>query len=112
MADQQDFALRLQRIERRRRKLRGPLMSFNMDGILVARPRGASRSISWNGILMALAGFFGLKGLILAHAGPLDYAERLDVLTAGTLVERAGAWMMQIDPLTQWIAGEFSRVGI
>lgn len=43
------------------------------------------------------------KALALVNIGLNDYSDRLATLQTGTLPEQAGAWVLQIDPATQWM---------
>ena len=113
MADANDtaFAKRLDRIDKRHRKLaHGYVRLKNVDGLLIPVPdrRLHRRSFPLVGLLAALAGLTAFKGFLLAYHGQTTYAENLDILTAGNAVERVGAWIMSADPLTRWLAGQFT----
>lgn len=113
MADANDtiFARRLQRIEKRHRKLaHGYVRLKNVDGLLIPVPdrRLHRRSFPLAGLLIALAALTAFKGFLLAYHGPTAYAENLDILATGNAVERVGAWVMSADPLTRWLAAQFS----
>lgn len=51
--------------------------------------------------LTVLAVFVCFKAITLAHLGAADYTGRLDGLRAGNLVQRMGAQLMAIDPITE-----------
>jgi len=42
--------------------------------------------------------------------GPVTYDDRLSVLDSGTGVEQVGAWMMQIDPATVFLADQIGPI--
>ncbi len=113
MADANDtiFARRLQRIEKRHRKLaHGYVRLKNVDGLLIPVPgrRLHRRSFPLAGLLMTLAALTAFKAFLLAYHGPIIYAGNLDILASGNAAERAGAWIMSADPLTRWLAGQFA----
>ncbi|WP_208348825.1 hypothetical protein [Pseudaestuariivita rosea] len=56
--------------------------------------------------MLLIVAFFVFKGLMLAHLGVADYENQIVLLQQGTSVEQAGAWAMQVDPLTQWLAAQ------
>ncbi len=113
MADANDtgFARRLQRIEKRHRRLsHGYVRLKDVDGLLTPVPdrRLPRRSFSLAGLLMTLAALTAFKAFLLAYHGPIAYADNLDILASGNAAERAGAWIMSVDPLTRWLAGQFA----
>ena len=102
-----EFDKRLRRIERRNRRLsRGAVPYVDRNGLVSYRPRRAGLRVPLRGLLLVALGFFAFKGLVLAHLGPDLYAERVAALAEGTVVEQAGAWAMQSDPASEWIAGK------
>jgi len=44
------------------------------------------------------------KGFLFAYLGEVSYLERVAALQSGTLMEQAGAWLMQPDPATMIVA--------
>ena len=97
-----EFDKRLRRIERRNRRLsRGAVPYIDGSGLVSFRPKRAGLRVPVRGLLLLAVGFIGFKGLVLAHLGKELYEDRLG---AGTMVEQGGAWVMQIDPATQWVA--------
>lgn len=103
------FDKRVNRISRRHRKMaKGYVTRIQRNGIVSNRPRRRTGlAVSPVGILMLVAGFFGFKGVVLAHLGGTTYNERIGALAEGTLIEQAGAWIMQIDPLMLFFARVF-----
>lgn len=104
------FDQRLRRIEHKRRKMaNGYELHMQNDGLIVARPRRARSSrVSPRSVILFVAGFFAFKGLLIASLGSVAYDERVTTLMGGTMLEQAGGWTMQADPLSReisrWIA--------
>lgn len=100
------FDKRLKRIVRRHDKMaNGVIRTVKSDGLIVARPRLYKPMFPLKGLIAVLALGFLLKGLLLAYLGEATYADRVATLQSGTVVEQAGAWVMQSDPLTALVAG-------
>ncbi len=100
------FDRRVQRIQKRHRKLAsGYVQTVGPDGLIIVKPRRRIR-FPWKGIVMVLLAFFAFKGFLHAELGDAIYAQRVAKLESGTAIERAGAWVMQADPLTQWISAQ------
>ncbi len=115
MADANDirFVQRLQKIDKRHRKIaQGHVRLKNVDGLLIPVPerRPMRRSFPFVGLLMTFAALTAFKGFLLAYHGPITYADNLQLLASGNVVERAGAWVMSADPATTWLAQQFSFV--
>jgi len=117
MADSFDqfdlFDQRLQRIGQQRQNLsNGYQAVVASDGLVTLKPKRRKRELPVKGLVLLLIGFFAFKGLMLAHLGPQSYDDRVGKLGAGTVIEQAGAWVMQNDVATDWIAkqiGPFLR---
>ena len=100
-----NFDKRLNKIDRKHRALaRGYTSRVGSDGLIVIRPRRRGLRLPVKGLALLGLGFFGLKGLMLAQIGHDNFAARLNDLNNGTIAEQAGAWIMQVDPATKWIA--------
>ncbi len=105
------FVKRLQKIEERHRKLaRGYVRLKEVDGLLVPVParRPVRRSFPFVGLLMTISALTAFKGFLLFHHGPITYAENVELLASGNVVEKLGAWIMSADPATIWLARQFS----
>ncbi len=60
----QEFDTRLEKIDKRHRKLaRGYVMSVNHDGLIIAEPKVQRRGFPWRGTLLILVGADDLQGL-------------------------------------------------
>lgn len=100
------FYQRVRSLDRKHRAMdRGYSTYVRPDGLIVARPRAARPRLWLRPVIFGLAGFLMFKSFLIAGLGAQVYAERVDRLEAGTVVEQAGAWAMQPDRLSQYIAG-------
>ncbi len=102
---QLNFQKRVRRLNRRQRLMeRGYVTEVGPDGLIMAKPVRARSSLSLRPLVYCIAGLLLFKGLLLAQLGTSVYVERVDRLQKGTAVEQAGAWVMQVDPVSKWIA--------
>jgi len=109
--DQLHFDERLRRLERKHRAMsRGYTTHMQSDGLIVAKPKRARVRISGRSILLFSLAFIAFKGFLIANLGSLAYEERLARLENGTLVERGGAFVMQIDPISQLVAEQIGPI--
>ncbi|MDX5402302.1 MAG: hypothetical protein LPK02_09005 [Rhodobacterales bacterium] len=96
-----DFDNRLRRIQKSRVKLaKGYVSVVGDDGLIVVKPQRRRAGFHLRALAFVIIGFMGFKILILAALGQGVYEERVDTLREGSTVERAGAWVMQPDPLS------------
>jgi len=104
-----NFYGRIARIERARAKGYG----FEANGTLgrshFFRPVRQRRPLL-RVLIFAFVCVFGLKGTILHYVGPDSYAARVDRLAAGEDFDKLGAWLMQADPVTIWVATRIAVV--
>lgn len=82
----------------------GYTTQMRKDGLIIVQPVRQRRNFPIRALVMVLAGFFFLKAFMLAAVGPITYNERLATLQKGTVIERGGAWLMGIDPITGGLA--------
>jgi len=102
------FDQRLRGLNRKHHAMsRGYTMYMRPDGLIVAKPRRVRRRVAIKPLLFCAAGFFVFKSLLIAHLGTYTYSDRVDRLKEGTFVEQTGAWVMQIDPVSQRISELF-----
>jgi hypothetical protein len=98
-----DFYRRVDRLQ----KARAKGMGFEAPGALgrsyYNRGRAPRRSIL-GPILLLLVAVFLLKGIMIVEVGRAEYQARVGVLMAAEGVEHLGGWMMQIDPVSDWVA--------
>lgn len=107
----QDFYGRLGRIERTHEAGGG----FEAEGTLGmsyyrARRRPARRFGLLGPLVLVAMTVLAIKAAVLATIGPERYEERLAALRAGTSVEKAGAWVLQADPMTGLLADRLRAV--
>lgn len=94
------FDKRVTRISRKNRKLaRGHVKFIDSTGVIRQRPVRRLGALPLKGLMMIGLGFYGFKGLLIAHQGPEQYQERLALLADGSIFERGAAWVMQIEPI-------------
>ncbi|KRS12991.1 hypothetical protein XM53_07475 [Roseovarius atlanticus] len=101
----QGFDARLKKIDRNRARLtNGYSAKVTRDGLIVFRPKRRAQGFSVRGLAFLVLGVFLFKAMILAHLGGTIYDQRVDALKSGTLVEQAGAFVMQKDQVSTFIA--------
>jgi hypothetical protein len=101
------FTRRVRKVEKQHRRLaQGYVTSVNHDGLVVARVRRGGLRFPFRGLLLLAVGFIGFKAFFLAYNGQASYDQKLALLQEGTIAERAGAWVMQPDFVTVWIADQ------
>ena len=103
--DQLQFGERLHLLERKHRAMsQGYVAYIQPDGLIVARPKRRTSRISGRAVIIAALAFIGFKAFLIANLGPQTYDERVGRLRDGTLVEKAGGFVMQADPLSTYVA--------
>ena len=105
MSGHAEFETRLSRLLRKHRAMaRGYTTTIRSDGLIVAKPKRQGSPISGRSVVMFLAAFVLFKAFLIASLGQGVYSERVARLSVGTPVERAGAFTMQIDPLSEFVS--------
>lgn len=105
------FDKRLKKIVRRHEKMaNGVVRTVNSDGLIVAKPRLYRPRFPLKGLLAVLFLGFLFKGFLFAYLGEAAYGERVATLQGGTVLEQAGAWVMQPDPVTMVAAAGIATV--
>ena len=100
-----EFDDRLRRINEKNVRMKGGYVTtVNRDGLIVVRPQRKRSVLPWRGFLFLILGFIGFKTLLMAGLGFGNYQDRVDALNAGGIVERAGAYLMQPDPISHTLA--------
>ncbi|WP_170385090.1 hypothetical protein [Ruegeria atlantica] len=106
---QLEFDQRVHRLTKKHAKLsRGYRATMRKDGLVVMRPQRVRSAIPAKMLLIGLAGLFAFKTFLLSSLGASAYQYRVDSLAEGTAVEKAGAWVMQIDPLSEYVATQIN----
>jgi len=107
------FDKRMERISRKQAKMRsGVVYVTQKDGLIVGRPRIYQPRFPWRGIVLLIGAAAIFKGAIFAHLGAEIYSERLASFNGGTLIEEAGAWIMQPEPVTIAVAKGMTKLGL
>ncbi len=105
------FETRLRTIGRNRGQLaRGYSSRVTRDGLIIFRPKPRRSGIPFRGIFLLIVGFLCFKGLVMAHIGNTVYDERVATLQQGSIVEQAGAMIMQADPVSRAVARKLMPV--
>lgn len=105
------FDKRLTNIGRKHRAMsRGYTTRMRSDGLLVARASRPTHRISMTSVLLFVVGLFVFKAFLIASLSPESYEVRVNRLAEGTIVEAAGAWVMQIDPISGMIANQIGPI--
>lgn len=106
-----NFDRRVSRLGRKHTAMaRGYVHKLQPNGLVIARPKRRAPRVSPRGVVLFIAGIFVFKALLIAHLGEASYEERVAVLQAGSLPEQAGAIVMQVDPVSRWLALEIGPV--
>ncbi len=106
-----EFKNRLRRLERKHTAMsRGYDAHMRADGLIVIKPKRSAPAVSGRAVIIFLLAFFVFKGFMLANIGIAGYDERVERLQQGTIVEQAGAWVMQREPLTQFVADKMGPI--
>jgi hypothetical protein len=104
-----NFYGRIARIERARARGYG----FEANGTLgrshYMRPVRQRRPLL-RVLIFAFVCAFGLKGAILHNIGPESYDARVARLESGKEFDQLGAWLMQADPVTVWVAEQIAEI--
>ncbi|NVO57166.1 hypothetical protein HW561_15335 [Rhodobacteraceae bacterium B1Z28] len=111
MGKQLEFDQRVNRLTKKHQKMdRGYRATMRKDGLVIMKPQRVRSAVPAKVLLLSLIGFFAFKAFLLSSLGPTGYQYRIDSLNEGTSVEQAGAWVMQIDPLSQLLSAQLNKV--
>ncbi|MCA0907561.1 MULTISPECIES: hypothetical protein [Ruegeria] len=108
---QLEFTQRVNRLNKKHQKMsRGYRATMRKDGLVVMKPQRVSSAVPARVLLLTLLSVVAFKAFLLSSLGPTGYQYRIDSLNEGTSVEKAGAWVMQIDPVSQAIAVQLNKI--
>ncbi|MFL4470461.1 hypothetical protein ACERZ8_11445 [Tateyamaria armeniaca] len=104
---QADFNKRLSTLNRKHAAMsQGFSTALRADGLIVIKPnRALRRAFPIKGLLALVFGFFVFKAIMLSSLSEITYNERVAKLNQGGALEQAGAWLMQVEPVTHFLAG-------
>lgn len=100
-----DAALR----KKHMRMARGYRNRLSRNGLIVQEPDSKVGGIGLRLLGFALVVFMGFKVMVLSGLGAEDYNQHVAHLAEGSVYERTGAWLMQIDPVTASLSGLISH---
>ena len=100
-----DFRKRQAGIRKKHERMaKGYVNKLNRNGVIEQKPDSKSGSILLRMMVLGAICVFGFKVFLLAGLGTEAYGETLSALETGSAVERAGAWVMQADPVSLQLA--------
>lgn len=80
------------------------LETFNHDGIELARvSKRKRRQIPIRHFLFFVLAVMSFKVFLYFEIGQVAYTQKMESLAAGTQIEQAASWAMQMDPVSTWI---------
>ena len=101
----QGFDSRLKAIGRKRTRLaQGYVSKVGKDGLIIFRPKRRKSGLPLRGLFYLALGFTFFKAVIIAHLGAPLYGDRLAQLAQGSILEQAGAVVMQTDPVSELLS--------
>ncbi|SLN50011.1 hypothetical protein [Pseudooctadecabacter jejudonensis] len=98
---------RLRRVVRKHDKMKrnGVVHRVGRDGLIRSRPRLIRPQFPWRGLAVLVGLLILFKSVLFAQIGPNNYDLRVEALRQGTLLEQAGAVVMQPEPVTVAVGG-------
>ena len=107
----QQFGTRVNDLKRKNVMMtNGYYTTIRNDGLIVARPVRRGSRFPFKLAIALLVIFFFFKAFVLSAFGPGTYQVRLNTLKQGTIVERAGAWALGLDPVTIAISSKIGPI--
>ncbi|MBU2980983.1 hypothetical protein KO498_04065 [Lentibacter algarum] len=90
------FDKRLGRVSKKHRAMsRGYSFRVEKTGLISVRPRRSGVGFPLGAIALILGVGILFKGVVFANYGPEKYHSKVELLQSGTVVEKAGAWLLQ-----------------
>lgn len=100
------FEKRCHTVRRNHRRLaRGYTTKLDRSGVIRHEPDTARGDAPLRVLTVMLVGVLGLKAFLIAGLGPEAYAEKHAQLAKGSEVDRAGAIILQMGPVSTRAAG-------
>ncbi len=102
---------RLHKIVRTHDRMRrnGVVRRVGRDGLIRSRARLVRPRFPIKGALIIVALLIAFKALLFAQMGAGNYALKVDSLRSGSMVEQAGAVIMQEEPVTVALGGYLTQ---
>ncbi|CUH78713.1 hypothetical protein [Tropicibacter naphthalenivorans] len=102
----QDFRKRQEAVHRKHSRMaKGYVNKLDKTtGVIVQQPDSKTGGIGLRVLVFLGLFFMAFKGFVLAWLGEEAFLGHVAELQTGSTVEQAGAWLMQIDPVTARIA--------
>lgn len=82
------------------------VLSFNHDGLEIARVRNERRWLPLWHIAVFLYLALLIRVIVIADIGPAAYANRVEKMNEGSFLERAAGKAMYMDPISRSVAIE------
>jgi hypothetical protein len=102
---QHKFSERVQGLNRKHVGMsKGVSTHVQPDGLIVMHPRRRRSGLPLRGIFMLIAVGIAFKTLLVIQLGQITFQGRVDQMMNGSVVEKFGAWFMQLDPVTLWLS--------
>jgi len=83
----------------------GVVHRVGRDGLIRSRPRLIRPRFPVKGLFLIAGLFLAFKALLFAQLGAGNYAQKIEELRAGSVIEQAGAVVMQEEPVTVAVGG-------
>ena len=100
-----NFRKRQMGIRRKHERMaRGYVNKLDRNGVIVQKPDNKSGNRLFRSLLLVGLCLLAFKVFLLAGLGTETYLSHVAELQSGSSLERAGAWVMQIDPATSRLA--------
>lgn len=98
---------RLNKVVRNHERMRrnGVVHRVGRDGLIRSRARLIRPRFPLKGFLVIAALFLAFKALLFAQMGSGNYASKIENLRGGSVLEQAGAMLMQEEPITVAVGG-------
>ena len=85
---------------------RARVMIVDDRGLIVSKSVRRRHVFPLRGSLIPVAALLAFKVFLISYLGDGNYQERVNRLAAGSAAEKVGAWVMQVDPVTDLIVRE------
>ncbi len=105
------FDRRVRRLNRKHEAMsRGYTTKLRKDGLIVVQPQRAQVRLPLKFLFLVFVALILFKGFLMASLGTEAYGERVAGLAGGTTVEQVGAWVMQPEPATEFVAAQIGLI--